>query len=203
MVRRIGKKNHVKIDPLAYNTILLAESGIGKTTLIKEVCEKLVGEDGYIFFEMDKESGADAIEGIIYEDVYSWDEFEDLKDEIIENRCTDYKDLKVVVIDTYDGFIDLAEAESIRLSNREKPDKKVTTINEAWGGFQRGQKKALQLMLDALWEFKMVGISFIIIGHVKKKEITDAFTDLTYTTLTNDVEKYILMELRKNVILSD
>ncbi|WRK54658.1 AAA family ATPase [Coprobacillaceae bacterium CR2/5/TPMF4] len=58
---------------------------------------------------MDKESGADAIEGITYEDVYSWDEFEEFKDEIIENRSTDYKDLKVIVIDTYDGFIDLAE----------------------------------------------------------------------------------------------
>ena len=107
MVRRVGKKNHVKVDPLAYNTILLGQSGIGKSTIIKEVCEKLVGEDGYIFFEMDKESGADAIEGIIYEDVHDWNEFEEFKDEIIENRSTDYKDLKVVVIDTYDGFIDL------------------------------------------------------------------------------------------------
>lgn len=167
------------------------------TTLIKKVCDKLVGEDGYIFFEMDKESGADAIEGITYEDVYSWDEFEEFKDEIIENRSTDYKDLKVIVIDTYDGFIDLAEAESIRLSNKEKPDKKVSSINEAWGGYQRGQKKALQLMLDALWEFKMVGISFIIIGHVKKKEVTDAFSDLTYTTLTNDVEKVYFNGIKK------
>ena len=44
-----GKKNTIKIDPLSYNIGLIGESGIGKTTIIKEMCEKLVGEDGYRF----------------------------------------------------------------------------------------------------------------------------------------------------------
>lgn len=169
------------------------------TTLIKEVCEELVGEDGYLFLEMGKESGADAIEGIIAEDVSDWDTFEDIKDDIIENRTTDYKDLKVVVIDTYDGFIELAEAESIRQSNKEYPDAKVKSIDAAWKGYQRGQKKALELMLDALWEFKEVGINFIVIGHVKPKDITDTVSGETYTTLTNDVEKVYFNGLKKKV----
>ena len=44
---KYGQKNHVKLDPLAYNICLLGESKVGKTTLIKEVCEKLAGSDGY------------------------------------------------------------------------------------------------------------------------------------------------------------
>ena len=36
-----GKKNVIKIDPLQYNLGIIGEGGIGKTTLIKEVCEKL------------------------------------------------------------------------------------------------------------------------------------------------------------------
>lgn len=48
-----GIKNVVKIDPLAYNIGLIGESGIGKTTIIKEMCEKLTGSnDGYLFFGM-------------------------------------------------------------------------------------------------------------------------------------------------------
>ena len=47
MARKFGKKKEVKIDPLAYNIGLAGLSGIGKTTLIKNVCEELVGEDGY------------------------------------------------------------------------------------------------------------------------------------------------------------
>ena len=46
--RKFGKKNIIKVDPLAYNLGLIGLSGIGKTTLAKEVCEELVGEDGYI-----------------------------------------------------------------------------------------------------------------------------------------------------------
>lgn len=197
MARKYGNKKHVKLDPLAYNTIFLGEPKIGKTRLIQEVCEELVGEDGYVFLEMDKENGADAIEGIAAEDISSWDEFTDVKDDIIENRTTDYKDVKVVIVDTFDGFIDIAEEEAIRLSNKQYPDAKVKTIDAAWKGFQRGQKYALKLMLDALWEFKEVGINFIVIGHVRRKEETDAITETTYTTLTNDVEKVYFNGLKK------
>ena len=54
-----GKKNKVKIDPFSYNIGLLGEPGIGKTTIIKEMCEKNLGEDGYLFVECGKEDGAD------------------------------------------------------------------------------------------------------------------------------------------------
>lgn len=197
MARRFGQKNHVKVDPLAYNTILLGEPKIGKTTLIRDVCEKLVGEDGYMFLEIEKEDGADAIEGIVYEQVKDWSTFKEIKDDIIENKTTDYKDLRVVVIDTYDGFIKLAEAESIRLSNKEYPDAKVKTIDAAWKGYQRGQEVALSLMLDSLWELKEVGVNFIVIGHVKTKEVTDVISEATYNTLTNDVAKTYFNGLKK------
>ena len=59
-----GKRNEIKIDPLKYNIALLGESGIGKTTIIKEMCEELGGDDSYIFLEMAGEAGADAIQGI-------------------------------------------------------------------------------------------------------------------------------------------
>lgn len=47
-----GKKNVIKINPLEYNLGLIGESGVGKTTIIKEVCERLAGEDGYMFLEL-------------------------------------------------------------------------------------------------------------------------------------------------------
>ena len=67
-----GKKNTIKIDPLSYNIGLIGESGIGKTTIIKEMCEKLVGEDGYRFLECGKEDGADGINGINYLNCPEW-----------------------------------------------------------------------------------------------------------------------------------
>ena len=72
MARKFGKKNKIKVSPLDYNIGLIGESGIGKTTLAKEVCEKLVGEDGYMILNIGKEDGIDAIPNASYEDVPDW-----------------------------------------------------------------------------------------------------------------------------------
>ena len=52
--KKYGKKNIIKVDPLAYNLGLIGLSGIGKTTLAKQVCEQLVGQDGYMVFTIGK-----------------------------------------------------------------------------------------------------------------------------------------------------
>lgn len=196
---RYGKKNEVKIDPFSYNICLLGEPKIGKTTLAKEVCEKLVGENGYIFLELAGERGADAIQGIIYEDCDEWDEVADIVDDIIDNKTSEYPDLKVVVTDTYDGWVKLAEQEAIRLWNRDNPDKIAKSIDAAWGGFQRGQQKAFELMFDLILRLDKVGVKVFVIGHVKNKEETDIASGMTFKTLTSDVEKVYFNLLKKKM----
>jgi hypothetical protein len=196
---KFGKKNVIKIDPLAYNICLLGEPKIGKTTVIKEMLDKLVGEDGYIFLEMAGEAGADAINGIVYEDTDEWEDVENIIDDIEINRDTDYASLKAIVIDTYDGWIKLAEREAIRLWNKDHPDKKADSIDASWNGFQKGQSKAFELMFDILVRLRKIGIATIIIGHVKNKELTDIVTGTTYQTLTSDVEKVYFNLLKKKM----
>lgn len=206
---KFGQKNHVKLDPLAYNICLLGESKVGKTTLIREVCEKLAGSDGYMFLECGQERGADAIEGISYINCPEWwmdyDEltnsagFGDVCDDIIDNKTTDYADLKVVIIDTYDQLINLAEEESKRLWNKENPDKRTNSINAAWGGFGKGEKKAIELMFDKIAELRNVGVSTIIIGHIKTKDISDPISGETYQILTSDQQQNYFNALKKNL----
>ena len=206
---KYGQKNHVKLDPLAYNICLLGESKVGKTTLIKEVCEKLAGSNGYMFLECGQERGADAIEGINYINCPEWqmdyDEltnsagFEDVCDDIIDNKTTDYADLKVVIIDTYDQLINLAEDESKRLWNRDNPDKRTNSINAAWGGFGKGEKKAIELMFNKIAELRSVGVSTIIIGHIKTKDISDPVSGETYQILTSDQQQNYFNALKKNL----
>lgn len=202
-IRRIqmafGKKNEIKIDPLKYNIALLGESGIGKTTIIKEFCEKVGGEDSYLFLEMNGEAGADAINGIIYEDVDDWDMVEDIVTDIEDNKTKEYPNLRAVVIDTYDGWISLAQNEAIRLWNKEHPDKKADSIDASWNGFQKGQGKAFDLMFDIIKRLRNVGVATIIIGHVKNREITDVASGVTYQQLTSDVEKVYFNLLKKKM----
>lgn len=205
---KFGKKNHVSINPLDYSICVLGEAKVGKTTLIKEVCEKLVGEDGYLFLEFGDERGAAAIENINYENVEAWwsdeDEdivgFADIVDDICENKTTDYPNLKVVIWDTYDQIIPIAEAEVIRLYNKSVPsDKKAETINAAMGGFGRGEKKAMELMWDMKNRLKKVGVETIIIGHVKTKDVTDVVSGEQYQILTSDQQQNYFNALKKQL----
>ena len=48
---KYGKANQVKIDPFSYNSILMGEGKIGKTTIVYEMCKKYLPEEGYMFLE--------------------------------------------------------------------------------------------------------------------------------------------------------
>lgn len=209
---KFGKKNVVKIDPLSYSLCLLGESKVGKSTLIYQYCEKLAGEDGYLFIETGAERGADAISGINYINAPKWnmeyDEytnsagFADICEDIIENKTSDYPNLRVVVIDTYDQLIDIAEEESIRLYNKEmkasgKPT--VKSINSSWGGFGRGEKKAMELMFEMRNRLLEVGVQSIYISHVKKKDVTDVVTGESYQVLTSDQQQNYFNALKKDL----
>ncbi len=188
---KYGKKNEVKLDPLAYNLALIGESGIGKTTIIKEYCEKLAGEDGYLFLEIGKEDGADAIDGIVYEDAPDWDAFEDIIDDIVTNKVSDYSELRVVVIDTYDELFRIAEPEVVRMHNVDNMDKPVKSIKGAFGGFQAGEDKCIEIVLNKLWSLKEVGVSFIVIGHTKTRNVDDPVTGESFMQLTTNMpQKY-------------
>ena len=198
---KFGRKNEIKVNPLAYNLALIGESGIGKTSVIKEYCEKLAGEDGYLFLEIGKEDGQDAINGIVYEPVEDWDKLTEVIDDIVENRTTDYKDLKVVVFDTYDELFAIAEPEVIKMHNKENPKKRVKSIKSAFGGFQGGEDKAIEIVLNKLWSLKKVGISFIIIGHTKSRNVTDAVTGEDYLQLTTNMSQKYFNAIKTKVHL--
>ena len=197
---KYGKKNHVSLSVLDVSLILMGTPKIGKTTLLKEVYEKVAGEDGYMFLEMYREKGASKIEGINYENVPTWEVFDEIVTDIEENR-EDYKDLKVVVFDTWDNAIALAEIEAIRIWNKKNPDEKKDSISAIYGGWQRGQDKAADLLEEMVFRLEQVGIKVAYILHVKNKDVTDAYTEKTYQMLTSDVMQKYFNRLKRNIDL--
>lgn len=206
---KFGRKNEIKIDPLAYNFMLIGESGIGKTTIIKEYCEKLAGDDGYMFLETGKEDGQDAINGLNYITCDEWDgDYDEMSntmgfatfiDDVVENKATDWPNLKVVVIDTLDELFAITEPEVIRMHNKENPNKRVKSIKAAFGGFMAGEDKAIEIVEDKLWSLKKVGVSFIIIGHTKTRNQTDPITGEDYMQLTTNMSQRYFNALKTKV----
>lgn len=199
MARKFGKKNHVKVDPFNYSLMLLGESKIGKSSLLYEVAEKEVGSDGYIFAEFSREKGASCIEGIVAEDIPDWDYWIEFVDDIVENKNSDYRDLRVVFIDTYDQYISIAEKEALDLWNRKNPDKKADSLKQSWGGFKEPSNKVQELMFEQTDRLNEVGVSVWWIGHCKTKEVKDIYSDEMYQVVTSDQQQVYFNTLKKNL----
>lgn len=210
-----GKRNEINLDILSYNIMLLGESGAGKTSLINNVVTKYTGDpESVMFLEIGQERGADAISGINYINCPEWDMdydefdnaagFADVCEDIIENRVSDYPKLRAVVWDTLDQLITCAENKVINMWNREcrttgHPEKCAKTINGCYSGYGRGEKKAIELMLDMMSRLRQVGVATIIIGHVKQKQIEDTFSGQTYQILTSDQQQNYFNAIKKNL----
>lgn len=198
----MGKISSISLNPLDYTIGFFGEEKIGKTTLVRDILKELTHDpEASFFFEFGLERGTDCAEGIKninirdwdsdYDEVYNEAGFVTVCEDIIQNKSTDYPNLKVVVWDTYDLFIPIAELESVNKWNkfcREKATndsiKKITKdINGAWGGFQRGQAEAFKLMNEYKDKLKKVGVETWIIGHTKIKDETDETTGEIYRTL--------------------
>ncbi len=210
-----GKRNNVNLDILSYNIMLLGQSGAGKTSLMNNVVTKYTGDpEAVLFLEIGNERGADAIEDINYINCPEWemdyDEFDnaagfiDVCEDIIENKSESYPKLRAVVWDTLDQLIDVCEKQVINMWNKEcrksgHPEKAATTINGCYSGYGRGEKKAIELMIDTMSRLRRVGVATIIIGHVKTKQIEDVLTGQSYQILTSDQQQNYFNAIKKNL----
>lgn len=190
-----GKKNVISDDLSKYSLILLGQPGIGKTSCVSQACAKEFGDDGYLLLNMGKEDGVSAIDGVVYEDVEDWKKFEAVVKDIVKNKDTDYPNLKVVILDTLDQTLSVAEPECVRRYNTENMGRKdftpARTLNASWGGFGQGMDYVINMILEKIWQLKKAGVQVWMTGHVKTKEILDALTNQTYTTLSTDMaQKY-------------
>lgn len=190
---KYGKKNTINMDLSRYIFGLLGESGIGKTSTMYKICEKLFGEDGYIVLDCGKEVGTNCINGVVAERIETYKKFIEVTDDIIKNKSTDYPDLKVVIIDTLDQLFDVGEPYLVKLYNQEHMNEKnfvpAKTINSAEGGFMHGQDRLIGMILDRIFKLYDCGVGVWYTGHVKNRSSDDVFTGESYDQLTTSMSQ--------------
>lgn len=185
---KFGKKNVVSNDMSSFLIGVVAPSGWGKSTLMYEVCEKLYGGDGYICADFGLEDGYAAIADATVEKCPNWKHFKDMVDDIVKNKDTDYKNLKVIVWDTLDAAFERAEEFAIASYNREHMGeqnfRQVTSVNQVDGGFGKGLDRVIAIVKKEINRLKSVNVGTFFTAHCKERDQTDLFTGNTFTQLT-------------------
>lgn len=185
---KFGKKVVVSKNMNDFMIGVMAPSGFGKTTLMYKTCDKLFGDEGYIICDLGNENGVAALEGAVAERVPTWKKFKEIVDDIVKNKETDYKDLKVVILDTLDAAFEIAEEFTVKAWNAENMGqqgfKPASSINSVEGGFGKGLERVIDTVRKEINRLDKVGVRCWWTAHVKEKDQTDLFTGNAYTTLT-------------------
>lgn len=196
------KKNVIKVDLANYSIIMQGVGGIGKTTTMTEMAIKEVGDEGYILVTVGREPKAEHIGDIYNEKCVDWDELEELIDEVCENK-SDYPDLRIMCFDSIDELFRIAEEQVVVEYNRSvDSSKKVKVVGAAYGGFNRGENRVLELVISTIFKLVDYGIRPWFIGHTKQKNQTDIYTGIEFEKITSTLSNKYYTALKDKVSLA-
>lgn len=185
---RAGKRNRIKVDLSSYSYYLRGIGGIGKTTMAYELGRKLYGEDGMFIIQLGKEDGVSHLHDALYDEAATWQQLDAIVNDLVTYRTEDFKDTRMVCIDSTDELFRIAEKEVVRLHNAECAlDKRTKSINAAFGGYGKGQDKAIDIVIDLIWKLKDAGYGLFFIGHTKVRTIKDTLTETEFDQLTTNI----------------
>lgn len=142
------------------------EGKTGKSTIFRNLVNLHYKGDMSKGLLLAFEPGYKALDGLYAQDIEDWDDWEEIQDELIEDRAN--LPYKFIAIDTIDKFVDMAIDKTLRESKK-KDGKKVESINSAFGGFNRGKEYCLKLMKDSLDKLHKNSYGIFLIGHTKLK----------------------------------
>lgn len=198
-----GKRSTISDNLNDYSIMLCGESGIGKTTVMSQLCEMEFGADGYLLLNTGDEEGVSAIDDVTYEDAPTYKKFVEISNDIIKNKNTEYPNLKIIIVDTLDQLIEATEAYAIDDWNRSnmgnKNFKPAKSLNSVEGGFGAGYDVVFNLIYDKVRALANVGVKTWFVCHSKSKDIVDPLSGAAYTTLTSNMPQRYFNDFKTKV----
>lgn len=177
-----------------YDYVILGVGGIGKTTLAYELGKKITGSDeGTFIITCGAENEPMHINGAFGETDRTFEELAECVKYLCEHK-DEYPHTKFVAIDSIDEYVRIACDAVVREWNRicEKTGdtaSKAKSIAQAYKGFQKGEERAIDLIIKQIVKLKDAGYHLLYIGHTKVKSSTDVMQDNTkFDQLTCSVQ---------------
>lgn len=202
MARKYGVINQLSTKFEDYNYFINGVSGVGKTTLAYEIGKQITGSnEGTLIVSCGQEPLPKHIPNAFYAPAPTFKNFIEIAKDLIKNKA-DYPNTKFIGIDSADEFVRITEDyvvdewnDTCDIAERAK------SISQAYKGFQRGENRVRDLMIQWLGKLTNAGYKLIIIGHTKIKQQEDIFSGISYEQITCNLENKYFNAIKDKVSL--
>lgn len=202
MARKYGTTYELSKNFEDYSYIINGIGGIGKTTMVYEIGKLITGSnEGTFIITCGVENKPKHISGAFGGVAPDFKTFTDIVKELCENK-EEYPNTKFVAIDSMDEFARITENYVVAEWNKTCDiNDRAKSIAQAYKGFQKGESRACDLMLQQIMKLQTAGYSLLLVGHTKTKLKEDVITKVQFEQLTCNLDNKYYNALKDKVNL--
>ena len=202
MARKFGKINKMSEKFEDYSYIINGVGGIGKTTLVYEIGKLITGSDeGTFIITCGGENKPKHIPGAFGDVAPDFKTFKEIVKELCDNK-KEYPNTRFVAIDSLDEYARIVENAVVAEWNSQcDMSERAKSIAQAYKGYQKGENRACDLMIQQVVKLQDAGYSIIEIGHTKTKMKEDIITKVQFEQLTCNLDNKYYNALKDKVNL--
>ena len=202
MARKFGVINKMSEKFEDYSYIINGVGGIGKTTLVYEIGKIVTGSDeGTFIITCGGENKPKHIPDAFGDVAPDFKTFVAIVKELCTNKEA-YPYTKFVAIDSLDEYARIVEDYVVAEWNASCDiNERAKSIKQAYKGFQGGENRATNLMIQQVMKLQDAGYSLLEIGHTKTKTKEDVITKVQFEQLTCNLDNKYYNALKDKVNL--
>lgn len=202
MARKFGKINKMSEKFEDYSYIINGVGGIGKTTLVYEIGKIITGSDeGTFIITCGGENKPKHIPGAFGDVAPDFKTFCAIVKELCDNKA-EYPNTRFVAIDSLDEYARITENFVVSEWNSQCDiNERAKSISQAYKGFQKGENRACDLMIQQVIKLQNAGYSILEIGHTRTKLKEDTITKVQFEQLTCNLDNKYYNALKDKVNL--
>ena len=202
MARKFGVINKMSEKFEDYSYIINGVGGIGKTTLVYEIGKIVTGSDeGTFIITCGGENKPKHIPGAFGDVAPDFKTFVAIVKELCDNKA-EYPNTKFVAIDSLDEFARISDNYVVAEWNATCDiNDRAKSISQAYKGYQKGENRSCDLMIQQVMKLQNAGYSLLEIGHTKTKLKEDILTKVQFEQLTCNLDNKYYNALKDKVNL--
>lgn len=202
MARKYGHTYRLSKNFEDYSYIINGIGGIGKTTMVYEIGKLITGSnEGTFIITCGVENKPKHIDDAFGDVAPDFKTFTDIVKELCENKA-EYPYTKFIGLDSMDEFARITENYVVAEWNKTCDiNDRAKSISQAYKGFQKGESRACDLMLQQIMKLQNAGYSLLLVGHTKTKLKEDVITKIQFEQLTCNLDNKYYNALKDKVNL--